>query len=357
MKEALLKHFFAPVRARFRLLLIFPVINLLVLSIILLFLKSPKEAILLAMGGISFVVFLIGSSRFVSLFYFSSLVFNLMVFFITWGTESVWSKGWSISMMLTLTVGYYLSSEVLDFFRKEEKNSRENETEKALWKNRFETFRDSHNLEILRLEEELSKSLEGFNEKNNQIEALEKLVEVTHKEAAELSRQKHDLLDKLRVNMDNRGDEDIKKQNIALQKEMERLQFVERDKKAAGEENLKAMDKIQSLQEGNRLFQDAHAEEVKDLKAEIEALHDQVSKDSKTSGYTEEDIFKLLKGLQCFKAEKFPLDMLLGELKEKLNFVDKPFKWQVWKGDKKEKKPEEKKAKISMNDLGKGLKI
>ena len=198
MKDAIIQIFFAPVKARFRLLLLFPMLNLLVLSIVLLFLKAPKEAVLLAMGGVSFVVFLSGSKRFVSLFYFSSLMFNLMVFFITWSSESIWSKGWSLSMMLTLTLGYYLSHEVLDFFKKEERASKENETEKGLWRNRFETYRDSHSLEVMRLEEELSKSLEGFDEKNKQIEALGKLVEVTHKEAAVLSKQKHELLDKVR---------------------------------------------------------------------------------------------------------------------------------------------------------------
>ena len=88
MKEAFLKHFFAPIAARFRLLLVFPMLNILVLSIALLFLKSPKEAILLAMSGISFTVFLVGSRKFVSLFYYASLLFNIAIFFVTWNLHS-----------------------------------------------------------------------------------------------------------------------------------------------------------------------------------------------------------------------------------------------------------------------------
>ena len=63
MIEKIMKQFFAPIKARYRLLLLFPILNLLFLSIVLLFLKSPKEAILLSMGSVSFVVFLIASKN------------------------------------------------------------------------------------------------------------------------------------------------------------------------------------------------------------------------------------------------------------------------------------------------------
>lgn len=356
MKEAILKQFFAPIKARFRLLLILPALNLLVLAIVLLFLKSPKEAILIAMGGISFTVFLIGSKKFVSLFYYSSLIFNLMIFFVTWEGESPWSKVWSISMMISLTIGYFLSREVLEFFYKEEKLSKENEAEKGLWKNRFETARDAHNLETLNLEEELSRSLEGFTEKNKQIEALERLVEVIHKEAGILSKQKHELLDKVRCQGDSRNDEEIKKQNLALQKEIARLSTVERDLVILKEEKESFSEEISALQEENRSLQKDSENALAALKKEMADLEQKRVVNSETKGYGADEIFKMLQNLQFFRTEKKSLELVVSELREKLNVQAKPFKWQVWKGDKKEKKPQES-AKISMMDLGKGLKI
>lgn len=357
MKDVILKQFFAPIKARFRLLLILPALNLLVLSIVLLFLKSPKEAILLAMAAISITVFLIGSKKFVSLFYFSSLVFNVVVFVLTWNTDAWWTKAWSLSMMLSLTIAYYLSREVLDFFYKEERISKENESEKGLWRNRFETLRDTHNLEIVSLEEELSKSLDGFTEKNKQIEALERLVEVTHKEAGILSKQKHELLDKVRCAGDVRNDHEIKQQNIALQKEIERLSNVEKEIAALKEERVAFTDKIGSLQEGHREFQKLSSAEKEELQQEIEALKQSPAEGNKKSGYSAEDLLKMLQGLAAFSNEKGQLEQVTKELKEKLNVVDKPFKWQVWKGEKKEKAAPSSKTKISMTDLGKGLKI
>jgi hypothetical protein len=357
MKDAILKQFFAPIKARFRLLLILPALNLLVLSIVLLFLHSPKEAILLAMGGVSLTVFLVGSKRFVSLFYYSSLLFNLMIFVVTWNNDAIWTKVWSLSMMISLTIAYFMSREVLDFFYKDERVSKENEAEKGLWRNRFETLRDTHNVEIVNLEEELSKSLDGFTEKNKQIEALERLVEVTHKEAGILSKQKHELLDKVKCQSDGRNGEEIKKQNIALQKEIDRLSHVERDARALREGQSAFTDKITALQQANKKFKEISTEELDSLKEEIETLRQApVEKKSKV-GYSPEDILKMLQGLSSFTTEKAQLELVTKELKEKLNVVDKPFKWQVWKGDKKEKSIPSSKTKISMTDLGKGLKI
>ena len=156
--------------------------------------------------------------------------------------------------------------------------------------------------------------------------------------------------------MDHRGDESVKEQNIELLKELERLQNVERDKKALQDEKSKALDKISSLQESNRLFQDTHSEEIKELKNELEKSKERGLSDT-TSGYSEEQILKLVKSLSCYSGEDYGLEVVMKELKEKLNISDKPFKWQVWKGDKIEKEKIAKKTKISMNDLGKGLKI
>ena len=70
-------------------------------------------------------------------------------------------------MMVTLTLGYFLSKEVIEFYLKDEKISKENDREKGLWKNRFETLRDSHNLEIVRLEDDVERSKEGLKEKKS----------------------------------------------------------------------------------------------------------------------------------------------------------------------------------------------
>jgi|GEM_PF-2983858 len=358
MKEALLKQFFAPVKARYRLLLVFPVCNLLFLSIALLFLKAPKEAILISMGGISFIVFLIGTKKFTFLFYLSSLVFNALIFFTTWSLESYWSRGWGLSMMITLTIGYFLSTEVLDFYRKEEKESKDTEVEKGLWKNRFETLRDAHNLEIGGLEDDLIKTKELLEEKNNQIAALEKLVEVTHKEASMLSKQKHELLDKLRYENDTRNEEEIKRQNLSLEKQLHELRFLERDVQALKEEKETFISKISALQEHNRLLQQEDSlSKIEALEQEVISLREEKESLSPEKGYNKDQIYKIIEELSVFSSDKTHLDAILLELKEKFQDKDKPFKWQVWKGEKKEKKVAEKKGKISMLDLGKGLKI
>ncbi|MCH9620895.1 MAG: hypothetical protein S4CHLAM20_03030 [Chlamydiia bacterium] len=351
MKETIIKYVFAPIKARYRLLLILPVLNLLLLAVTLLFLKSPKEAILISMAAISFVIFMVGSKRFVFLFYVSSLVFNVMIFLITWKSETFWSRGWSLSMMVTLTLGYFLSKEVLDFYHKDEKVSKENDREKGLWKNRFETLRDSHNLEIVRLEDDLAKSKEGLKEKGSQIMALEKLVEVTHKEAAILSKEKHELLDKVRYQNDIRKDEEVKKQNIALEKELDSLRNIERDLNALKEEKESFVQKISTLQEENALLEAGDKTElVEKLQAEIEAQK------KPASGYSKQQILKLIANLEILKENESVSTALMEELKNYFQENDKPFKWQVWRGEKKPKK-DDKKAKISMNDLGKGLKI
>ncbi|MCH9617637.1 MAG: hypothetical protein SP4CHLAM5_09960 [Chlamydiia bacterium] len=357
MKDVILKQFFAPIKARFRLLLLLPALNLLILSIVLLFRSSPKEAILLAMAGISLTVFLVGSKRFVSLFYYSSLLFNLMIFVVTWSNDALWTKVWSLSMMISLSIAYFLSKEVLDFFYKEERAAKESEAEKGLWRNRFETLRDTHNMEIVNLEEELSKSLDGFTEKNKQIEALERLVEVTHKEAGILSKQKHELLDKVRCQSDGRDGEEIKKQNITLQKEIDRLSHVQRDAQALREEQSATMDKISALKQANKEFEETSTAEIDSLRKEIETLRVSSLEKKGKGGYSPEDIIKMLQGLSSFEKDKTHLELVTNELKEKLNVVNKPFKWQVWKGEKKEKSIPTSKTKISMTDLGKGLKI
>ncbi|MCH9811177.1 hypothetical protein K0U07_00265 [bacterium] len=357
MKEALMKHFFAPVPARFRLLLVFPMLNLLVLAIALLFLKAPKEAILLAMSGISFTVFLVGSRKFVSLFYYSSLLFNLAIFFVTWGAESFWMKGWSLSMMVSLTIGYYLSLEVLDFFHGRERNLKESTAEKGLWKNRFETLRDSHSVEMVGLEEELNKTLKGFKEKDEQIEALEKLVEVTHKEASILSRQKQELMDKVRASGDLRGNEEIKHQNVGLQKEIERLSVVERDLGLLKQEKENTAEEVSLMQEEARVAQAKLLDEIEELKRELEKTQIDGAKMKEVKGYSAGEVVKLLQSLPMLKTNPEQLDVLLTEIKARLGVVNKPFKWQVWKGEKKEKKEAVAKGKISMTDLGKGLKI
>lgn len=358
MKEALLKQLFAPVKARYRLLLVFPVCNLLLLAIVVLFLKAPKEAILVSMGAISFIVFLTGTKKFASLFYLSSLLFNALIFFTTWSVESFWSRGWGLSMMITLTIGYFLSHEVLDFYRKEEKDFKDSEVEKGLWKNRFETLRDAHNLEIGGLEDDLIKTKEGLDEKNNQIAALEKLVEVTHKEAAILSKQKHELLDKLACENDPRNEEEIKRQNLSLEKQLHELRFLERDVQALKEEKETFISKISALQEHNRLLQQEDSlSKIEALQQEIITLREEKEAIAPEKGYSKEQIYKMIEDLSVYSVDKTQLDAVLLELREKFQDKDKPFKWQVWKGEKKEKKAFEKKGKISMLDLGKGLKI
>lgn len=356
MKETIIKHFFAPVKTRYRLLLVLPMLNLLVLGIVLLFLKAPKEAILLSMAGICFVVFLAGSPKFVSLFYISSLLFNLMIFFITWSSESPWAKVWSLSMMLTLTLGYFLTSELLEYYSKEEKASSDVEKEKGLWKNRFETLRDAHNLETVGLEEELVKGKEELKEKTSQIEALEKLVEVTHKEASILAKKKHELIENLKCQSDQRNDEEVVRQNIFLQKELEGLKLIESDVKALQQEKIAFTEKISTLQEKNRLLEQSdQSENVKKLQKEIISLKEELDKKVVDNGYSKEQIFSMIEELNFFRTEKFQLDQVTQELKEKIKSLEKPFKWQVWKGEKKEKKVV--KNKISVTDLGKGLKI
>lgn len=355
MKESIIQYFFAPIKARFRLLLILPVLNLLLLSIVLLFLKSPKEAILISMAMISFVVFLIGSRQFISLFYISSMAFNGLIFLLTWSSESVWAKGWSLSMMVTLTLGYYLFKEVLDFYTKDEKVSKENDREKGLWKNRFETLRDSHNLEIVGLEDDLSKTKEELKEKSSQILALEKLVEVTHKEAAVLSKEKHELLDKVKYQGDIRQDEEVKKQNVALEKELEILRHIERDLEALKEEKESFIQKIQVLQEEKaKLEAIDQTEEIEQLKQELEVMKD--VKEKPSSGYSKQQIIKMMTGLDVVQNDEELKEKIEEGLKNHFKETEKPFKWQVWRGEKKPK-PEEKKSKISMTDLGKGLKI
>jgi hypothetical protein len=358
MKETIIQYFFAPIKTRYRLLLILPVVNLLLLAVAVLFLKAPKEAILLSMAVISFVVFLVGSKKFVSLFYISSLAFNGVIFLLTWGNESAWGRGWSLSMMVTLTLGYFLSKEVLEFYLKDEKVSKDNDREKGLWKNRFETLRDSHNLEIVRLEDDLEKSKEGLKEKTSQIFALEKLVEVTHKEAAVLSKEKHELLDKVRYQGDIRDVEEVKKQNVNLEKDIAALKHIERDLNSLKDEKESFMVKIGSLQEENaKLSANDQSDQIKPLEDEIAALKEAASsKEKSTSGYSKTQVMKMISGLEAMQENDEVSSKVIEELKALFQESDKPFKWQVWRGEKKPKK-EDKKAKISMTDLGKGLKI
>ena len=359
MIEKIMKQFFSPSNAHYRLLLLFPILNLVFLSIVILFLKSPKEAILISMGSVSFVVFLIASKKFASLFYYTLLAFNIMIFFVTFRAESLWIKAWSLSMMVTLILGYYLSLEVLEFYQNDEKLSLENKKEKALWKNRFETLRDAHHLQSLTVEEDLNKSKEAIKQKNGQIKALEKLVEVTHKEAAALSKQKHELFDKIKCSNDSRGDEEIKRQNIALLKKVDAFKNLERDITMLQDEKILLVDKISNLQEHNRLLEmgdqskvvESLQEQVEQLQAALE-FNDQ----TKSAGYSKNQVFKCIEELDFFRADKVLLEEVLLQLKQKLEGPQKPFKWQVWKGDKKEK-PIETKKSISMTDLGKGLKI
>lgn len=354
-----MKQFFAPIKSRYRLLLLFPVLNLLFLSIVLLFLKAPKEAILLSMGSISFVVFLAASKKFASLFYYSSVAFNLMIFFVTFGSESLWTKAWSLSMMVTLVLGYYLSLEVLDFYQGEERSSLEDRKEKGLWKNRFETLKDAHNLEALAVEEDLNRGKEAIKEKNGQIRALERLIEVTHKEAAVLSKQKHELLDKIKCAGDSRGDEEIKRQNLELLKKLEALKNLERDITMLQDEKILFLDKISLLQEKCSLLEQGdQSKVVESLQQENENLEGVIEtlKGEKSGGYSKNQVISCIEELNFLRKDKSLLEGVLLELREKLDEPQKPFKWQVWKGDKKEVKPESKKS-ISMTDLGKGLKI
>jgi hypothetical protein len=356
MIESIIKHFFLPAKARYRMYIVFPMLNLLVLSIVLLFLKAPKEAILLSMAAISFVVFLMGSERFVFLFYISSIAFNLLVFFVTWSKESSWQKGWSLSMMLTLTLGFYLTKEVLTFFINGEKESKEDKNEKILWKNRFETLRDAHNLETLGLEEDISKCKIDLQEKDSQIKALEKLVEVTHKEASILSKTKHELMEKLKCSSDQRNDEQLIRQNLALEKELGSLRSIQRDALALREEKNAFLDTINALQEQIKELEKLdQADQIISLKEEIEQLKNAAETETKGKGYTALQIVAMVKDLDALKTEEDLFQKISAELKAKLDVLDKPFKWQVWKGEKKEKK--ETNNKISMLDLGKGLKI
>jgi hypothetical protein len=356
MIESVIKYVFLPNSAKFRMYIVFPLLNLLILSIVLLFLKAPKEAVLLSMSGVCFLVFLLGSEKFAHLFYFSSLVFNLFIFFITWSKESVWQKGWSISMMVTLTLGFYLTKEVLNFYKNREKESKDDKNEKILWKNRFETFRDSHNLEVVGLEEDISKCKADLKEKNSQILALEKLVEVTHKEASILFKNKHELLEKLKCSGEQRKDEEVIRQNISLQKELESLRYIQRDILALKEEKNTFLDTIASLQEQIKLWEKSdQSQSVENLKNQIEELKNSSEKDVKSKGYTAPQIVSILKELEIFKKDQDLYQKISSELKVKLEVIDKPFKWQVWKGEKKEKK--ETNNKISVLDLGKGLKI
>ena len=76
-----------------------------------------------------------------------------------------------------------------------------------------------------------------------------------------------------------------------------------------------------------------------------------------SKGYSAQEVVKLLQSLPLLKTNPQQLDLLVAEVKNKLGVVNKPFKWQVWKGEKKEKKEAPPAGKISMTDLGKGLKI
>jgi hypothetical protein len=357
MIEKIIRHVFAPIKARYRLLLLFPLLNVLFLSIVLLFLKAPKEAILLSMGTISFVVFLIATKKFASLFYYSSLLFNILIFIMTFSNESIWTKGWSLSMILSLILGYHLSLEVMDFYHNDEKASLEDQKERALWKQRFETLRDSHNLEALGVEEQLETAKESLKEKNGQIRALERLIEVTHKEAAILSKQKHELLDKLKCDQDRRCDEEVKRENLSLVKKLDALKLLEREFQALQGEKSLYLDKISLLQETNRLLeQQDQTKKIEQLQEEIQRLQDEKGKEGTLGMYSKGQIYQTLEELNFFKNQHEDLQKVLCELKEKLEEPSKLFKWQVWKGEKKEKKVDTKKT-ISMLDLGKGLKI
>ena len=157
MREALLNKFFLKSADRYRVLLVFPMLNLLMLSIGLLFLKAPKEAILLSMASISLIIYLIGSKKIVFLFYLSSLLFNVLIFLITCKNESLWGNVWSLSLMVTLTIGFFLSGEVLDYYDNLDEKIKSLKNEQALWKNRFETLRDTHNIELINYEEDAIK--------------------------------------------------------------------------------------------------------------------------------------------------------------------------------------------------------
>ena len=194
-------------------------------------------------------------------------------------------------------------------------------------------------------------------EKEEQIKALQHLVEVTHKEASILSKSSHEIAEKLKCFNDNRDDKTIKQQNILLQEKLENLRVLEKEIDVIRDEKVSMLENITLLKEKNKLLQQGDkSEEVDLLKKEIHSLQGIINKNHGSSGYKKEQIFSMIEGLNFTDEKNLQIEQVVEELKNKFSSIEKPFRWQVWKGEKKVKKVISK-NKISVTDLGKGLKI